>query len=138
MNDNKQSQVHESLLFYGALAGNSQGGEEGREQRLQSEVYNDYAINRSTRRFSSFGAGSDKSGGTFMSSQGRTTKLRTKRSWNEEGLLDSFKDNNEAEYLRTSEKINIQESEESKMIIEKYRLKYLKSKQKKCCTNSIT
>ena len=41
-----------------------------------------------------------------------------------------------AENMSLSDKM--QESEESKVIIEKYRKKYLKSKEKTCCSNTLT
>lgn len=40
--------------------------------------------------------------------------------------MEGFRENFEAEHMRNSEKINIKDIDESKVIIEKYRKKYLK------------
>ena len=73
----------------------------------------------STDRFSGEGGGSD-AGEAYNISPGSST-LRHRRSFIEEGLLEGFRDNFEPEHMRGSEKINIKEIEESKVIIEKYR-----------------
>ena len=80
----------------------------------------------STDRFSGEGGGSD-AGEAYNISPGSST-LRHRRSFIEEGLLEGFRDNYEAEHMRNSEKINIRDMEETKVIIEKYRKRYLKKK----------
>ena len=109
-----------------------------------------YAINRNSsmrRRISSY-ASSDKwsgkeggaSEGSFFSGRNPAASItvRHRRSFIEEGLLESFRENYEAEHMRNSEKINVKDMEESKVIIEKYRKKYLIKRKNRCCLNTIT
>ncbi len=80
------------------------------------------------RRISSY-ASSDigwSARGGSEASGGLDASFRQRRSFIEEGLLEGFRDNFEAEHMKYSEKINIKDVEESKVIIEKYRKKYLK------------
>jgi hypothetical protein len=88
------------------------------------------------RRISSY-ASSDRWSGKEGASEGSffsggnsaaNVTMRQRRSFIEEGLLEGFRENFEAEYLKNSENINIKDMEESKVIIEKYRKRYLKKK----------
>lgn len=109
-----------------------------------------YAINRNTsmrRRISSYASSDRWSGreggaseGSFFSGGNPAANItvRQRRSLIEEGLLEGLRDNYESEHMRNSEKINIKDMEESKVIIEKYRKRYLKKKQNRCCLNTIT
>jgi hypothetical protein len=88
------------------------------------------------RRISSYASSDRWSGreggapseGSFFSGGNPAANItvRQRRSFIEEGLLEGFRDNFETEYMKNSEKINIKDMEETKVIIEKYRNRYLK------------